>query len=392
MPTIITITADVPGAAGNAIPLAKSGSAIALSGATLAGGVDEPTGLFTYQTGAGTFDVSADRWSGDETRALEAVRQVAQSEAGRFFVQRDGALTFLDRLWFFRPAAPILALGGSNPFTVNVDRGVDHVYNTVKVIVHPRSTSPITEVLAQAATSLKIPPRTPAGPGLRLVRLRYRDEAGNAVGGTGIVVPLVPNTDYTVNDRPSGAGPDYTASPLFSFGALDVRGSEILIELRNQAPIPLYMTKLQVRGQAVTAFDPLTQIAEDAASQLTYGERTLLADLVLSADGIFAASLADYLLDLLRSAVTNVVRVEFENTPVVGGVNVFSVDLFEALAVTDAQTGLNGVKAYVTGQELEIAPAGFKLALRLARVDDRPFWNLGVEGYGELGVTTRLAV
>ncbi len=76
----------------------------------------------------------------------------------------------------------------------------------------------------------------------------------------------------------------------------------------------------------------------------------------------------------------------------IGGVNVFSLSLFDVLSLTDSQTGVSAMQCYVTGIDLDITAAAFTLTLHAARADDRVYWNLGVADYGELGTNTRLAV
>jgi hypothetical protein len=60
--------------------------------------------------------------------------------------------------------------------------------------------------------------------------------------------------------------------------------------------------------------------------------------------------------------------------------------------LTDSQTGISGLKCYITGIELDIDPERFTLSWNTVRADDQAYWNLGVTGYGELDTTTRLAV
>ncbi len=205
------------------------------------------------------------------------------------------------------------------------------------------------------------------------------------------MTPLAPSTDYTVNERPDGSGVDYTNDPAFAFGTLDVRGAEIIIPMQNTATGALYATKLQVRGKAITVYDPLVQTQEDSASQSTYQKRTLAIDLPLSADANFAESLAYYLLDRFKAPFTALDQIAIHNTPLIGSSNVFSVNLFDALAITDAQTGLSNVTCRVVGIALDITAQDFTLIFFTERADDRIYWNLGVTGYGELGTNTRLA-
>jgi hypothetical protein len=388
---VVTVTATLPGSTGNEYGLAKTGSAITLSGSTLTGGVDYPPGLFSYCAGNESLEIAADRWTTDRTAALDTIRDSVRTERGRFFVQRDGTLTFYDRKWFFTPLTTALALG-ADPFTAQVERSADQVYNLVNVTVHPRATAGAVDVLARTTHSIRIPSYALNGTYTRTVTLYFRDSAGNVVGGTGLVLPLVAGTDYSINDRADGTGFDYTGSPSFAMGPLDVRGSEVRITFYNYATGPLYVTKLQVRGQAITVYDPLTHTQEDAASQSTYLKRGLTLDLPLSADEVFGEALAYYLLDRFKTPFTNVQQVTLHNTLVIGGVNVFSLDLFDVFSLTDSQSGISAMKCTITGIELDITAADFTLTLHAARADDRVYWNLGVAGYGELDTNTRLAV
>ncbi len=388
---VVTVQATLPGAVGNAYALAVSGSGLSASGATLTGGVDYPAGLTNYLTGNEAYDVAADRWVATATSALEAIQEVVKSEQGRFFVQRDGTLTFFDRKWFFKPLSTVLALN-ADPFALQAGQSIEQVFNVVGVTTHPRATVSTVGVLAQASSVIRIPPVTPNGPGTRTVTLHFRDSAGNLIGGAGIVLPLTATTDYTVNDRSDGTGFDYTTAPAFAIGTLDVRASEIAIPLLNYATGPLYVTKLQVRGQAITVYDPVVQTQEDAASQSVYLRRVHMLDLPLSGDEVFGEALAHYLLDRYKAPFTNVEQVTIQNLPVIGSVNVFSIGLFDVLSVTDSQSGISGLKCYVIGLDLDITADGFTLTFHTTRADDRIYWNLGVTGYGELGTNTRLAV
>ncbi len=344
-----------------------------------------------YHASAETFDIAADGWLADQTPALEAIRQCAESDFGRFFIARDGTPTFYDRRSFFAPLTPALTLN-AHPFALIVRRDAETIFNVVKVIAHPRATVGLVSVLAQANGALHIPPIGPGGPGTRKVTLHFRDATGNIIGGTGVIIPLVAYTDYAINEKADGSLGDYTTSPYFAIAAPDVRASEITLTLQNSALGPLFATKLQVRGQPVTTYDPVTQTREDTASQSAYQKRTLTHDLPLSADVIVAESLAAYLLDRYRAPFTRVESVTIRNEPVLNGTNIFSLNLFDAIRLTDSQTGINNLLCRIVGQRLEITPQQFTLTWRTERADDRTYWNLGVVGYSELDLTTRLAV
>ncbi len=388
---VVTVSATLPGTIGNGYTLAKSGANLTISGGTFAGGVDWPAGLINYRAGNEAYDVAADLWTGGQTPATAIIQDCALSEQGRCFVQRDGTLTFYDRRWFFAPLTSALTLNAS-PFEASVKRDTAHIYNVIRVTIHPRTTAGAPDVLAQIVTPIKLPPISAAGPGLRTITLPFRDSLGNAVGATEVITPLEPYTDYAVKRDPNVYGNDYTVSPLFAFGVVDVRGAEVIIPLYNYETFPLYVTKLQIRGKAITTYDPLALAQEDAASQATYLKRVLALDLPLSGNELFGDSLSTYLLDRYKDVFTDIERVTVRNTPTIGGSSVFAVNLFDVLTITDSQSSISSVKAYVTGIDLTVNPMGFDLTWHTTRADDRGYWNLGAVGYGELGTATRLAV
>ncbi len=226
-----------------------------------------------YHVGSSPFDIAADAWTADHTAALSAIRECAESEFGRFFVQIDGTPTFLDRRYFFAPFTPALAINATSPATLTIGRDVASVFNVIKTVAHPRATLATIGVLAAARAPVLIPPVGPSGAGIRIVTLHFRDSAGGAIGGTNLQ-PLTAVTDYAINDRKDGGGSSYTTSPSFSIAVIDTRGSEITVQLSNNTPATLYATTLQVRGQAITTYDPLTQTQTDAASVTAYQKRT----------------------------------------------------------------------------------------------------------------------
>ncbi|MCC7447517.1 MAG: hypothetical protein IT324_08885 [Anaerolineae bacterium] len=388
---VVTVKATLPGTIGNSYMLAKIGANLTISGSTFSGGADWPAGLINYRTGNEAYDIAADQWTGGQTPVTAILADCARSEQGRCFVQRDGTLTFYDRRWFFRPLVSALTLNAS-PFEASIRRDMAHLYNLIRVTIHPRATTGASDVLARIVAPIKLPPVSAAGPGMRTITLPYRDTLGNPVGATDVATPLEPYTDYTVKRDPNVSGNDYTVSPLFAFGGIDVRGSEIVIPLYNYETFPLYVTKLQVRGKAVTTYDPLALTQEDAASQAAYLTRVLALDLPLAGSELFGDALALYLLDRYKGAFTDLERVTVRHTPIIGGVNVFAINLFDVLTVTDAQSGITNLQAYVTGIDLTIHAVDFELTWHTTRADDRGYWNLGTVGYGELGTYTRLAV
>ena len=82
---------------------------------------------------------------------------------------------------------------------------------------------------------------------------------------------LTATTDYLANDQADGEGTNRTSSITVS---LTKRAQSMDISLENGHSGTVYISKLQARGNAVTAKDNFEVSASDATSQTTFGKRT----------------------------------------------------------------------------------------------------------------------
>ncbi len=344
-----------------------------------------------YHAGSETFEIAADRWNADHTTALEAIRECAASEFGRFFIQRDGVPTFLDRGSFFTPPDPIMTLD-DHPITMEVTQDTAQIFNIINVIAHPRDFVDDADVLARLNHRLIIPPIGADGPGVRRIRLRFRDVAtGQFIGGRELV-DLEPFTDYRLNEQPDDSGVDYTDSPYVMVEVVETHATHIVVEFSNSALGRLFVNLLQVRGCPITSYDPLTITEESTDSQSAYQKRTLTLELPLPTNSTLPESLAVYLLDRYCAPFMRPLRLTINNVDELDGINPFAPNLMATVRVSDAQSGLDGVLCWIIGQEAHITPRGFTLTYILERADDRLYFLLDTVGCAELDTYTRLAV
>src|SRR5450432_142186 len=353
----------------------------------MTGASDRPSGLTNLQRGSEALDVAADLWQGESTPALQALRDVVTSEHGFLFVQRDGTLTFYNRRQVFTVPSSSLTLN-TDPFRVYSDLSVDRIANQVKVTIHPRNYVGGVGVLASSITDRRLAPATAAGPTVTNITLKFHDAAGAPCGGTDLVLPLIHGTDFLCGTYPGG----WDDRPGVVMGAAVVTGTDVTIPFTNTEARTWYLHGLQVRGRTVTTYDPLVFTKEDSSSEGNYLKRALALDLALSADEVFADSLSAYLLDRYKNPFTNIERIGIDNDTVFGSTNIFALNLFDTLTVTDAQEAFSGIMVFVGGFQLEVNAEKFTLDLTTFRADDKGYWNLGTAGYGELGTNTRLAV
>jgi hypothetical protein len=409
----ILLSANARGAWGNTITLVKSGANVAVSGATLSGGVDGPVGLFSYEDGRQTFDVAGDLWSTGETNGLDAVTDTVTSEWGLFWQARDGTLTAKDRDYVFEQnaATPALTLSSEHN-ALEFDDDFDLLWNRVIVRFTPRGALSA-GVVARAKSIIAVPalsgndrwnPSTDLDKsgfvapdaGLFVTTLPYVDTGGGGklIGAQSLTLPLVAGTDYTIGDKSDGTNSssdyNYTTGTSLSF-SVAATGSGVEVSIKNTAIGNLYVKDLQVRGIGLIAYDAQEAIVEDGASMDAYGRRAESIDLPLTSSSTFAYALATYLLSRHKEPTPRVSSLAFRGQTSVGAVNLFSIDIGETIALTDAQTGLVSHRYLVTGLEYNVTggvPFAAEITLYVRRLDDAPYLIIGDATYGLIGTNT----
>ena len=132
-------------------------------------------------------------------------------------------------------------------------------------------------------------------------------------------------TDYTANTAADGSGTDITSDisvTLYAFG------TSAKIVVHNTGADNGYLTLLTVRGDAIDEPTVQSILAEDAASQATYGTRALRMDLPWLHDLTTAQSMANWMVSWL-SKLNRFVSVQIETRP---GVQ-FAYDLYARVHV-----------------------------------------------------------
>jgi hypothetical protein len=189
------------------------------SGTTLSGGLDYPTSPApSIQTGKQTFDVAGDQWSSDRTNGLTAIQQVTVSEQGRFWVARDGTITFKNRDYALTLITQAVAITlNADPIQIRGGLTLEDIYNVVRVQYTPRAQLAV-GVVASATGKIEVPGRTgydrwsPTGiifNNANMVKLPFTDPAtGQPMGAKSIITPLVggPTNDFVVTEDPTACG------------------------------------------------------------------------------------------------------------------------------------------------------------------------------------------
>jgi hypothetical protein len=363
----IKFTALLRGAIGNTYPLAKVGANISINGAALSNGADYPTTPApSYAVGKQTFTVAADSWTPDATNGMTAIQQVVRSERGLFWIEA-GVITYQNRDYIFQRASVAAALTLSSEHNaLDNALSMDDVYNYVEVRYVP-STALTTGIVAQARSPIQVPGQsgterwngtiTLPGGGSVVAKLPFTDPTtGQPMGASDLITPLVPGVgnDWTANEQSDGTGVDYSTPPLsnnLSF-SLAINGGNVEVSIKNVALGPLYVTTLRPRGKGWVKYSPTIAMFEDETSQKAYGKRKFQLDLPMESGQLFASALASYTLSRYKDPRLRVRKIKFEKQTVVGGINLFSIQLGNVIVLTDAQTGITSQKYLVTGATL----------------------------------------
>lgn len=218
----------------------------------------------SLEAGQSVFAYAAEIWS-EGLPALAAIRQLAESERGRFFTDREGRFVFTDRHYTLRPAAPAASYDDDMAgLAYQFGAGLA---NRVQVRVIPRG-------IGAAGTSLWTlagPQRLP--PGTWAVTARFRD-ADRRPAGALTVMPPAPTLDYRASTLPDGTGADRTDQVIALL--TEVTAGWARLEFRNRGPDAVYLLAgARLRGTPVILGDAATVEAYDPPGEAFHGPRRL---------------------------------------------------------------------------------------------------------------------
>jgi hypothetical protein len=269
----------------------------------------------------------ADTW-GEGIPADTAIREVVESERGRFFVNASGVPTFYNRhhtLLNITPAAT---------FANNME-GLDYGYgaqviNRVQVRIVPRSVGVAGSVLWQLGSPLRVDPGQ-----VRQVIARYRDVNLRPIGASAVIAPKA-GLDYLANTKADGTGADRTTQAAVVLVGQNT-ASAATLEFRNNTTATFYiLVGMQLRGTPLNLTDPLTVEQSDSTSITFYGMGTLLFNLPAFTAAEDASQFARYELARRKDPQGIVHSIQVSSATLL--TQVLTRTLFDRITVQDAQT------------------------------------------------------
>jgi hypothetical protein len=222
--------------------------------------------------------------------------------------------------------------------------------------------------------------------------LDYTDPAqrDTKIGATNQIPPAA-TTDYTMNTAADGSGTNVTAS--FSVTATFFSSSVMLVVVNNGLS-PGHIRTLKARGDGIFALNPVTAEESDAASKAAYGANVASIEMLYQSNPLVASDAALYLKEVFKDPLANARAVRFlANQSEALLTAAITGEISSRVRVVESVSGLTAATEYfINGIEFDISEMEtLETTWWLAPASTTVYWQLGIVGASELGVSTRLS-
>lgn len=200
------------------------------------------------QTVLGYVGDNVDQGRGINARSFLEEMCAAEMDGRLWYDARSGSYVFKDRHGWQQRYAPAGATNrlSSDIMTSAVYTVGEFIVNKITATVYPRSIGQAGQQLYLSETPIYVPPG-----GTRTITARYRDP-NNPQGSCSAIatIPPVSGIDFSANSLEDGTGTDMTSSIVLSFAP---GRSSAEVTIANGSTIPVYLTRLQIRGTPLYA-------------------------------------------------------------------------------------------------------------------------------------------
>lgn len=180
-------------------------------------------------------------WANGDKQAGSIIEEIADSFVGYFYIAADGKATYRHRS---NIGAAVVSLSQDDLLKdVSIPQPWKNSRNVTRIKAHPR-TAASTGVIYQLLGNT---PSVQTGAANELTIFGNYVYNNEPVPATNIVTPVA-TTDYTMNTQSDGGGTDKTADCTVT---LTDFGDRCKLVVRNNSGGLVYITKLQVRGDAL---------------------------------------------------------------------------------------------------------------------------------------------
>lgn len=328
----------------------------------------------SLEAGQSVFAYAAELW-GDGVPALAAIRQLAESERGRFYTDRDGRFVLTDRHHTLRRTAAA-AVYADDMAGLAYQFGAG-LANRVQVRLIPRGIGAAGSALWTLEEAQRLPP------GAWTVWAGFRD-ANRRPAGALAVTPPAPGVDYRANALPDGSGADRTGQVAALL--VETTAAAARLEFRNSGPDAVYLLAgARLRGTPIILGDAAMVEAADGASEARFGAHPLLVTAPALSSLEEAANVAQFELARRKAPRGRVHSLHLSGQQAAAAL---ARTLFDRITVREAQTG-HAADYLIIAEEhrVDLGGARHRIAWLLEPADGL-FWMVDA---GRLDESTALA-
>ncbi len=293
------------------------------------------------QRGRSRFAYVGDWWR-DTTSAHEAISEIAASERGRFFVDREGDAVFLNR------HHTLIHRTVAAQFHDDM-RGLAYSYgaqrlNQIALLMTPRQLGESGTLIWQLRSPLRIGRRSE-----RMMNLRLTDERDQPIG-----LLAFDRLESRFQLSPEGGSRELRSGAFAEVAQLGT--ASIQLRLVNPTRHDLYLTLLQLYGKPLYRGAPIEVAAADGEGMHIYGLKRLALDLPALSDFETAQAFADYELARRKHPRGSIhsLRVDARDHPPAS----LSTGLFDRIRVSESQTGHGQRDYFIVGEEHVVTAGG----------------------------------
>lgn len=299
------------------------------------------------QEGKTRFAYVGDWW--DETTSIRrAIRDLAESERGRFYIDRDGDAVFLNR------HQTLVSETLSATFRDDM-RGMAYAYgdqrvNRVSLRMTPRQVGKGETTLWQLARAERIGARTSL-----TLSLRFADELGRPVA-------LLEFERLQAAFHRDEGGQGSAIREKVSARIIEIGFTSLVARVENNSARDVFLTKLHIIGKPLYRRDPLELTLSDGAGIHLHGLQHVTQDLPALSDIATAQAFASYELARRKDPAGTVreLRLDARQHP-----SARRLTLFDRIRISESRTGHIDQEYFIIGEEHQVSQGGARHEIRL---------------------------
>jgi len=314
---------------------------------------------FFFNIASDVYAYGLDNTEDEGVLILKEINRLAISELGYAYVRGDtvggGQLRFEARQT--RSGTPVRWAMTETELETNglelSDHGLEGMINRVLVELHPRRVDAAATTVLFSLGNAPLIGSTPV-----TFDAPYRDpESGRyvRVGGINMETPLTSPTNFLVNANEDGSGANLSAN--FSVTAV-FGGNSAEITVTKNSGADGYLTKCELRGKGVYAFESVIVDIKDSASILKYGQMSQRIDMPYQSDVNLANTIAALILANNKEPRTKVKSVAFTaNVSSAAMMHALARDIGDRITISESISGLASEAYFIQAIDFSVSPS-----------------------------------